>query len=238
MTLLSVSNLTVYYGKARALHDVSIEVEEGESVAVIGPNGAGKTTLFRAITGLLRPASGNVYFEGHRLGVVPPYEMVRLGIAHAPERRRLAPQMTVMENLELGAYHRRDKAGIKRDLERVFDMFPRLKERVGQEAGTLSGGEQQMLTVSRALMAAPRFLLLDEPSVGLAPLLKRLIFDSVAQIQESGVTVLLAEQDASLALPAVTRAYVLEGGRVALHGPSEDIRKDDYVRQTYLGVGV
>lgn len=237
MTLLSVRNLSVYYGKARALHDVSIEVEEGESVAIIGPNGAGKTTLFRAITGLVRPASGDIYFEGHRLAVVPPYEMVRLGIAHAPERRRLAPQMTVRENLELGAYHRRDAAGIKRDLARVFEMFPRLEERIGQQAGTLSGGEQQMLTVARALMAAPRFLLLDEPSVGLAPLLKKLIFDSVAQIQEAGVTVLLAEQDASLALPAVTRAYVLESGRVAMHGPSETIRSDDYVRQTYLGVG-
>lgn len=236
MSLLRVQSLTVLYGKAQAVRDVTLYVDAGESVAIIGPNGAGKTTLLRAISGLVRPARGEIWFENVRLDQTPPYEIVRLGIAHAPEHRRLAPQMTVLENLELGAYHRRDRDGIRRDMERVFELFPRLRERLGQHAGTLSGGEQQMLTIARALMARPRLLLLDEPSLGLAPLVKKLIFNTLRQIQQDGITVLLAEQDASLALPAVSRAYVLESGQVVMEGLSHTLEQNDYVRQTYLGL--
>ena len=236
MTLLRVENLTVHYGKAQVLTDVSVEVQAGESVAIIGPNGAGKTTLFRAISGLVRPTRGTIYFKGEPINHLPPYEIVGLGLIHAPERRRLAPRMTVLENLMVGAYRRGDRNGVRRDLERVYAMFPILKQRSRQLAGTLSGGEQQMLTVARALMAAPEFLLMDEPSLGLAPLIKEQIFSSIAEIQREGVTVLVAEQDASLALPAASRAYVLESGQVALHGPTESLMTNDYVRQTYLGL--
>jgi len=236
VSFLRVNALSVAYGKAYALRGVSLHVEEGESVAIIGPNGAGKTTLLRAISGLVRPADGDIWFDNVRLDRLPPHEIVRLGIAHAPEHRRLAPQMTVLENLELGAYHRRDRKAIRQDMEHIFELFPRLRERLGQHAGTLSGGEQQMLTIARALMARPRLLLLDEPSLGLAPLVKKSIFDALARIQQDGVTVLLAEQDASLALPAVSRAYVLESGRMVMEGPSQMLRQNDYVRQTYLGL--
>ncbi len=236
MTLLRVESLTVHYGKAQVLTDVNIEVRAGESVAIIGPNGAGKTTLFRAISGLVRPTRGTIYFKNEPISHLPPYEIVGLGLIHAPERRRLAPRMTVLENLMVGAYRRSDRNGIRRDLERLYVMFPILEKRAQQLAGTLSGGEQQMLTVARALMASPEFLLMDEPSLGLAPLIKEQIFQSIAEIQREGVTVLVAEQDASLALPAVSRAYVLESGHVALHGPSENLMANDYVRQTYLGL--
>ncbi|RME47400.1 MAG: ABC transporter ATP-binding protein [Chloroflexi bacterium] len=236
MTLLRVESLTVHYGKAQVLTDVNIEVRAGESVAIIGPNGAGKTTLFRAISGLVRPTRGTIYFKNEPISHLPPYEIVGLGLIHAPERRRLAPRMTVLENLMVGAYRRSDRNGIRHDLERVYAMFPILEKRAEQLAGTLSGGEQQMLTVARALMASPEFLLMDEPSLGLAPLIKEQIFQSIAEIQREGVTVLVAEQDASLALPAVSRAYVLESGHVALHGPSENLMANDYVRQTYLGL--
>jgi branched-chain amino acid transport system ATP-binding protein len=237
MTLLRVQDLTVHYGKAQVLTDVSIEVQAGESVAIIGPNGAGKTTLFRAISGLVRPTRGTIYFKNEPIDHLPPYEIVGLGLIHAPERRRLAPRMTVLENLMVGAYRRGgDRNGVRHDLERVYAMFPILEKRSRQLAGTLSGGEQQMLTVARSLMASPEFLLMDEPSLGLAPLIKEQIFSSLAEIQREGVTVLVAEQDASLALPAASRAYVLESGQVALQGPSESLMANDYVRRTYLGL--
>jgi len=235
--LLQVKSVTVHYGKALAVDSVSLEVDEGEFVAVIGPNGAGKTTLFKTISSVIRPTSGEILFEGVRISDLPPHEVARLGIAHCPERRRLGYRMSVMENLELGAYLRKDRAGIEEDLKFVFEMFPVLKERKNQKAGTLSGGEQQMLAIARALMADPKLLMMDEPSVGLAPLMKERIFEAIEEIKkERSVTILISEQDASLVLPMSDRAYVMETGRMKIEGRGRELMENDYVKVTYLGL--
>ena len=235
--MLQVKELTVHYGKALAVERVSLNVKEGEFVAVIGPNGAGKTTLFKTISSVIKPSSGEIYFEGKRIDTLPPHEVARLGIAHCPERRRLASRMTVMENLELGAYLRNDKEGIAEDLNYIFELFPVLKERKNQKAGTLSGGEQQMLAIGRALMANPRLLMMDEPSVGLAPLMKERIFEAIEEIKrERKVTILISEQDASLVLPMSDRAYVMETGKIRMEGRGKELMDNDYVKVTYLGL--
>jgi len=235
--LLQVRELTVHYGKALAVERVSLEVKEGEFVAVIGPNGAGKTTLFKTVSSLIKPTSGEIYFEGRRIDTLPPHEVARLGIAHCPERRRLGYRMTVMENLELGAYLRDDREAITEDLNYVFELFPVLKERKNQKAGTLSGGEQQMLAIGRALMANPRLLMMDEPSVGLAPIMKERIFEAIEEIKrERKVTILISEQDASLVLPISDRAYVMETGRIKMEGKGKELMENEYVKMTYLGL--
>lgn len=234
--MLSVEGLSVHYGKAQALEDVSLTVERGEFLALIGPNGAGKTTLLNTIAGLLKPSAGEIRFRGTRTDLLPAFEVVKLRMSLCPENRHLAPEMTVLENLELGAYLRKDKPEIARDLEWVFTLFPRLKERHKQLAGTLSGGEQQMLAIGRSLMSRPLLLMLDEPSLGLAPLMKERIFEKIAEIRESGVTVLLVEQDASLALNLADRAYVMENGRVILEGYGKFLLENPYVVETYLGI--
>ncbi len=235
--MLQVKELTVHYGKALAVENVSLDVREGEFVAVIGPNGAGKTTLFKTISSVIKPTSGEIYFEGRRIDTLPPHEVAKLGIAHCPERRRLGYRMTVMENLELGAYLRNDRDGIAEDLNYVFELFPILKERKNQKAGTLSGGEQQMLAIGRALMANPRLLMMDEPSVGLAPIMKERIFEAIEEIKrEKKVTILISEQDASLVLPMADRAYVMETGRIKMEGKGKELMENDYVRMTYLGL--
>jgi len=235
--LLLVKNVSVHYGKALALDSISLEVSSGEFVAVIGPNGAGKTTLMKTISSVIKPSSGEVIFEGKRISDLPPHEVAKLGIAHCPERRRLATRMTVLENLELGAYLRKDKEEVKKDLKMIYEFFPILKERKNQKAGTLSGGEQQMLAIARALMARPKLLLLDEPSVGLAPIMKERIFEAIEQIKkEVNVTILIAEQDASLTLPIADRAYVLETGKIRLEGAARDLLNNEYVKSSYLGI--
>ncbi len=235
--MLQVKKITVHYGKALAVDNVSIEVREGEFVAVIGPNGAGKTTLFKTISSIVKPTSGKIYFDGVRTDVLPPHEVAKLGIAHCPERRRLGYRMSVIENLELGAYLRKDKEAIQEDLKFVYEMFPVLKERKNQKAGTLSGGEQQMLAIGRALMANPRLLMMDEPSVGLAPLMKERIFEAIEMIKkERNVTILISEQDASLVLPISDRAYVMETGKIKIEGKGKELMENDYVKVTYLGL--
>ncbi len=235
MSLLEVRDLVTAYGSIEALHGVSFRVEEGEIVALLGANGAGKTTALRTISGLLRPRSGDVRFAGERIDLRPAHEIVRLGLTHVPEGRWIFGLMTVDENLRLGAYV---EAHVPREaLDRVFALFPRLAERRGQLAGTLSGGEQQMLAMARALMTRPRLLLLDEPSMGLAPVLVRAIFHTISEINLEGTTVLLVEQNANAALRLARRAYVLENGRIALEGPASDLATNDAVRRTYLGVG-
>ena len=235
MSMLEVERLDVYYGAVHALKGVSLSATSGEIVTLIGANGAGKTTLLRTISGLVRPRSGSIRFEGRDLSRLPPEEIVGLGLSHAPEGRRVFANLTVRDNLELGAYRRRDRAAIARDFESVFQLFPRLLERRTQLAGTLSGGEQQMLAIGRALMATPRLLLLDEPSLGLAPLLVREIFKTVREINRRGVTILLVEQNAHMALSAATRGYVLETGSVRLSDRAEALLKNDEVRRAYLG---
>ena len=234
-TALDLRDLRVAYGRALALDGITLTIEEGEAVAVLGPNGAGKTTLLRAIS-RTTPAAGSVRFLGHELLRMPPHMVARLGIAHCPERRRLFPELSVLKNLLLGAYARGDHQTLEEDLERVFCLFPALRDRRPQMAGTLSGGEQQMVAVGRALMARPRLLMLDEPSIGLAPLVKAAIRQSLHEICQRGITILLVEQDAAFALSLATRAYVLEAGRVALSGPSEALRGDPRVREAYLGI--
>ena len=229
-------NLSVRYDKVQALGDVSIELAEGEVIALIGANGAGKTTTLRAITGLTRAAGGEIWFEGERIDHLPPAAIVARGIAMVPEGRRVYPYMSVKDNLLMGAYLRRDKAGIKRDLERVFARFPRLKERIRQQGGTLSGGEQEMLVVGRALMARPKLLLLDEPSLGLAPMVVRDIARLITAVnREDGVSVILVEQNSRMALKVSKHAYVLETGRVGLAGPSHELLDNDHIRRLYLG---
>ena len=232
--MLSVDALDVAYGEIRALKGVALEVGRGEIVALLGNNGAGKTTTLKTISGLLRPRRGTVTLDGEPLVGVPPHEIVFRGIAHVPEGRRIFNRLTVHENLIMGAYLRRD-AGIANDLDRVFVLFPRLKERVGQVAGTLSGGEQQMLAIGRALMLNPRLLLLDEPSMGLAPVLVEQIFDTVADINRQGTTILLVEQNAAMALSIAHRGYVLETGTVALAGSAAELSDNADVRRAYLG---
>lgn len=234
--MLTISNLHVYYGAIRALEGVSLEVQQGEIVTMIGANGAGKSTTIRSISGLVKPREGEILFEGKRLHKLPPHEIVTLGVGQSPEGRRVFANMSVRENLELGAYTRHHhKAEVKEDLERVLVQFPRLKERIAQSAGTLSGGEQQMLAIGRALMAKPRLLLLDEPSLGLAPFLVQIIFKIIKDINAQGVTVLLVEQNAHQALRIANRAYVLETGRVVMADTSANLLKDDSVRKAYLG---
>ena len=235
--MLKVKDLNVYYGAIHALKDISIEVSEGEIVTLIGSNGAGKTSTLRAISGLIALKSGEVSYNGTSLKNVPPYSLVNMGIAHVPEGRRIFANLTVMENLELGAFSRKDKGTVKKDLDMVFDKFPRLKERTWQQAGTLSGGEQQMLATGRALMCRPKLILMDEPSMGLAPLLVREIFTIIKEINKTGTTVLLVEQNAHMALSIAHRAYVLETGKIVLSGSADNLLHNDAVRNAYLGEG-
>jgi branched-chain amino acid transport system ATP-binding protein len=234
--MLRVDDLHTYYGNIAALKGVSLEVRDGEIVALIGANGAGKTTMLRTISGLLRPRRGTITLDDARIDGLPPHHITALGLAHAPEGRRLFGRMTVLENLEMGAFVRRDRAGILADVERVLDLFPRLRERKVQKAGTMSGGEQQMLAIGRALMAQPRLLLLDEPSMGLAPLVVQAIFATLEEINRQGVTVLLVEQNAHMALGVAARGYVLETGRIVLTDTAERLRDDESVQRAYLGI--
>lgn len=233
--MLRVENLNVYYGVIHALHDLSLSVGAGEIVTLIGSNGAGKSTTLLTLSGLLQPASGTVSFEDRDLLAMPPHQRVKAGLVQVPEGRRVFATLTVAENLDLGSYSRGDKAQIHTDLDEVYNLFPRLRERRSQPAGTLSGGEQQMLAVGRALMSRPRLLLLDEPSLGLAPLLVKEIFSVVKRIRERGVTVLLVEQNAHLSLAIADRAYVLETGRIVMTGPAAEIARDPRVKAAYLG---
>jgi branched-chain amino acid transport system ATP-binding protein len=234
MALLEVSDIHTFYGNIEALKGVSLEVEEGEIVTLIGSNGAGKSTTLRSISGLTRARQGSVRFQGEDITTTPPQQIVARGISQAPEGRHCFQRMTVRENLDLGAYLRRD-GGIRKDVERVYDLFPRLKERERQKAGTMSGGEQQMLAIGRALMARPALLLLDEPSMGLAPILVQRIYETIAEINRQGTTILLVEQNANYALDVSRRGYVLETGTVALSDESATLRENPEVRKAYLG---
>lgn len=233
--MLKINDMNVYYGAIHALKGISLEINEGEIVTLIGANGAGKSTTLRTISGLLKPKTGTIEFEGKNIAGMPAQNIVKVGISQVPEGRRVFAEMTVMENLELGAFIRKDKAGIAKGLKMVFERFPRLEERVNQQAGTLSGGEQQMLAMGRALMSRPRLLLLDEPSMGLAPLLIREIFSIIQDINKAGTTVLLVEQNANMALSIANRAYVLETGRITLSGDAKELAASEEVRKAYLG---
>jgi branched-chain amino acid transport system ATP-binding protein len=235
MAMLTVQDLHVYYGNVHALKGLSLDVEEGEIVSLLGANGAGKSTTLRTISGLLRPRQGEMRFTGTLLNSLPAHRIVDMGISHAPEGRRVFTTLTVQENLNMGAYSRDDKVGIEESRQRVFRLFPRLEERQKQIAGTLSGGEQQMLAIGRALMSRPRILMLDEPSLGLAPMLVRAIFDTIREINEQGVTILLVEQNARAALRLANRAYVLETGQIALSGTATELLRSERVRKAYLG---
>ena len=233
--MLKVDNIDVYYGAIHAIKGISIEVPKGEIVTLVGSNGAGKSTTLRTISGLMKPKNGAILFEDKNIVGVPAHKIVGMGLCQVPEGRHVFANMSVMENLELGAYLRNDKDGIARDLEDVFKKFPRLLERKDQISGTLSGGEQQMLAMGRALMSRPRLLLLDEPSMGLAPLLVKEIFNIIKEINESGTTVLLVEQNANMALSIADKAYVLETGRIALAGTAQELASSEAVRKAYLG---
>jgi branched-chain amino acid transport system ATP-binding protein len=233
--LLDVHDIHTYYGNIRALKGISLRVDGGEIVTLIGSNGAGKTTTLRTVIGTLRPLKGTIAFNGQRIDTMPTDRIVRQGIAQSPEGRRIFPRMTVMENLELGAFVRTDKENIRQDLDRVLTLFPRLKERLGQKGGTLSGGEQQMVAIGRALMARPSLLLLDEPSMGLSPILVETIFQIIADINQQGTTILLVEQNARMALRVAHRGYVIQTGRIVLDGTGSELLKSDVVRKTYLG---
>jgi len=233
--MLELADVHTYYGNIRALRGVSLSVAPGEIVTLIGSNGAGKTTTLRTILGTVRPRRGSVTFNGHRLDTLATDRIVRLGVAQSPEGRRIFPRMTVLENLELGAFTRPDRAAIAPDLERVFALFPRLAERTAQQGGTLSGGEQQMLAIGRALMARPTLLLLDEPSMGLAPILVETIFQIVQDINRQGTTILLVEQNARMALRVAHRGYVIQTGRIVLQAAAVELLRSDLVRKTYLG---
>jgi branched-chain amino acid transport system ATP-binding protein len=233
--MLVLQDVNVYYGAIHALKGISLEVNEGEIVTLIGSNGAGKSTSLKTISGLLRPKQGKVVFEGTELTAVQPQEIVAKGISQVPEGRRVFANMTVMENLELGAYLRKDKVEIKKDIGNVFELFPRLNERKNQLSGTLSGGEQQMLAMGRALMSRPKLLLLDEPSMGLAPILVKQIFSIIEEINKTGTTILLVEQNAHMALSVAHRAYVLETGRIVLSGDANELAASEEVRKAYLG---
>ena len=233
--MLEVNDIHTYYGNIHALKGVSLKVSEGEICTLIGSNGAGKTTTLRTIQGLLRPREGTILFEGRPIELLSPEKIVRLGISQSPEGRLIFPRMTVLENLEMGAFCRRDTLGIKSDTERVLNLFPRMRERINQKGGTLSGGEQQMLAIGRAMMARPRLLLLDEPSMGLAPLLVSQIFEIVSEINAQGTTILLVEQNARMALKIADRGYVLQTGQVVVQGTSSDLQSNETVRKAYLG---
>ena len=235
MPLLEIEDMHSYYGHIQALRGISLTVDEGEVVTLIGSNGAGKTTTLRSIHGILPPKQGRIIFAGEEIQGVPAHELISRGIAQSPEGRRIFFRMTVIENLEMGAYHRNDASGIREDMDRVFALFPRLKERTKQEAGTMSGGEQQMLAIGRALMSSPRLLLLDEPSMGLAPVLVERIFEIIREINKQGTTILLVEQNANIALEIATRGYVLESGTIVNSAPAAELREDPTVREAYLG---
>ncbi|MGZ9223790.1 MAG: ABC transporter ATP-binding protein [Anaerolineales bacterium] len=236
MAMLEVENIHTYYGNIHALKGVSLTVDQGEIVTLIGGNGAGKTTTLRSITGIMKPLEGHVKLEGEDLAPFKAHEIVYKGIAMVPEGRRIFARLNVAENLEMGAYSRNNKQEIASDLERVFSLFPRLRERRNQVAGTLSGGEQQMLATGRALMARPRILLMDEPSMGLAPVLVELIFDTIKRINEEGTTILLVEQNALMALSIANRAYVLQTGEIVLHDKAEKLQKNEMIQKAYLGM--
>ena len=234
-SILELEDVQTFYGSIQALKGISLHVGEGEIVTLIGANGAGKSTTLRSINGLNRPRKGSIRFQGNDITNRPAHDIVKRGIAQSPEGRKLFPRMTVLENLEMGAFQRSDRAGMREDMDRVFQLFPRLAERKSQKAGTMSGGEQQMCAIGRALMARPKLLLLDEPSMGLAPILVEKIFEIVKEINEQGTPILLVEQNALMALDAADRGYVLETGKIALEGPAKELRSNEQVRRTYLG---
>ncbi|WP_042349806.1 ABC transporter ATP-binding protein [Bacillus massiliigorillae] len=233
--MLKIQDINVYYGNIQALKGVSMEINQGEIVTLIGANGAGKSTLLKTISGLLKPKQGEVLYEGQSIGGKAAQAIVKLGISHVPEGRRVFANMSVEENLQLGAFLRKDKEGIKQEMKKVYELFPRLLERQKQLSGTLSGGEQQMLAMGRALMAKPKLLLLDEPSMGLAPLLVKQIFNIIEEINKAGTTVLLVEQNANMALSIANRAYVVETGRIVLSGNASELTASDEIKNAYLG---
>ena len=235
--ILELEDVHTYYGAIHALKGVSLKVHDGEVVTLIGANGAGKSTTLRSINGVNHPREGRISFQGRDITNAPPHAIVKMGVAQSPEGRRLFPRMSVVENLEMGAFQRDDRANFQEDMDRVFDLFPRLAERKQQKAGTMSGGEQQMVAMGRALMARPKLLMLDEPSMGLAPILVELIFEIVKEINSQGTPILLVEQNALMALDVANRGYVMETGVIALEGPAKDLRNDEKVRKAYLGEG-
>lgn len=233
--MLKLENINAYYGTVHALKGINLQINEGEIVVLIGANGAGKTTTLKTISGILRPKTGRILFEEKDVNSYSAPDIVKLGISHVPEGRRIFPSMTVMENLEMGAYTRKDKTEVKRDYENVFSRFPILLERKNQMAGTLSGGEQQMLAIGRALMSRPKLLLLDEPSMGLAPLIVKDIFDIIKDINKTGTTILLVEQNANMALQCADRAYVIRTGAIEIEGSAGDLLNDERIKKAYLG---
>ncbi len=235
MALLELADVHTYYGNIHALKGISITVDKDEIVTLIGSNGAGKSTTLKTISGILQPKKGTITLEGRRIDHTPAHEIVAMGICQAPEGRRIFPRLTTVENLEMGAFHRSDNAGVQEDMERVFSLFPRLKERRNQQGGTLSGGEQQMLAIGRALMSRPRVLLLDEPSMGLSPVLVETIFQIIQDIHAQGSTILLVEQNALMALQVASRGYVLQTGRIVLHDTAANLGENEMVRKAYLG---
>jgi branched-chain amino acid transport system ATP-binding protein len=236
MAMLEVNNIHTYYGNIHALKGISITVEKNEIVTLIGGNGAGKTTTLRSISGLIKPRSGDIFFEGEKISGTPAHELVYKGITMVPEGRGIFARLTVFENLDMGAYSLSDRSSFDDDLERVFTLFPRLKERRKQVAGTLSGGEQQMLATARSLMAKPSLMLMDEPSMGLAPILVESVFETIREINKSGTTILLVEQNATVALSVADRGYVLQTGEIVLKDSAENLRKDEMVQKAYLGI--
>jgi branched-chain amino acid transport system ATP-binding protein len=234
-TMLELDGVHTYYGSIQALRGVSLDVHEGEIVTLLGANGAGKSTTLRSINGLNHPQKGRITFDGRDITHTPAHEIVRRGIAQSPEGRKLFPRMTVVENLEMGAFQRKDRTGLKADMDRVFTLFPRLAERRSQKAGTMSGGEQQMCAIGRALMARPKLLMLDEPSMGLAPIFVEKVFETIVEINKQGMTILLVEQNALMALEVADRGYVLETGQIALADDAKALRNNEQVRKTYLG---
>jgi branched-chain amino acid transport system ATP-binding protein len=234
--MLTLKNVHTYYGQIQALKGISLRVEEGEIVTLIGANGAGKTTTLNTISGLLKPRAGEIMLDGRRIDHLPPHEVTQLGISQSPEGRKIFARMTVRENLEMGAFNRKDKDGIQADMDRVLTLFPRLRERLNQLGGTLSGGEQQMLAIGRALMSRPRLLMLDEPSMGLAPILVEQIFEIIKDINRQGTTVLLVEQNAQMALMIATRGYVLQTGQIVLSDTAAALRNNEMVQKVYLGI--
>jgi branched-chain amino acid transport system ATP-binding protein len=233
--MLELKEVHTYYGNIHALKGVSMTVAEGEIVTMIGSNGAGKSTTLRTIQGILRPKKGTILLEGEALEKLPPHKIVERGVSQSPEGRLIFPRMSVQENLEMGAYTRKDKAGIEQDFEWVFKLFPRLKERINQKGGTLSGGEQQMLAIGRAMMAHPRIMLLDEPSMGLSPILVEQIFETIVELNKQGTTILLVEQNARMALSIAHRGYVLQTGEIILHDTSAKLKEDPMIQKSYLG---
>jgi len=236
MATLEVRDVDTFYGNIHALQGVSLAVRDGEIVTLIGANGAGKSTTLRTISGILQPRGGQITLDGQRIDSLPPHRIVELGVSQVPEGRRIFSRMTVLENLEMGAFARKDRGELRAELDRIFELFPRLKERIGQKGGTLSGGEQQMLAIGRALMSRPKILLLDEPSMGLAPILVETIFRTVQEINQQGVTVLLVEQNALMALQVAHRGYVLETGTIVLDDSAASLRENEIVQKAYLGI--